>query len=369
MKKNIKKLKVGFTTGAAAAAATKGALILIIQGVVSNIVKIKIIGGEYISIPVKSSVMNDVRQTAICKIIKDAGDDPDITHKAVIGAKVKFTEDKKTVVKISGGKGVGIVTKPGLEITPFNHAINPGPIKMITTSVMEVLEKNNLFGLVEVEVFVPKGIELAKKTLNFKLGIINGISILGTTGVVKPMSHDAYQATIKTSLSVARAAQYKTVILTTGRRSERFAQKFLLSFKEDAFLQIGDFFKFSINTASKYGFKTIIIAVFFGKAVKMACGVPHTHAANSELSLKKLSKWTMNITGDSTLAMQILVANTARHAFELFDKRKKIIVQYIGQKVKQSAEKFVKGNSKIEVIIFDFNGSIIFNSDNLFINK
>jgi len=324
MKKDVKKLKVGFTTGVAASAAAKSALILIIEKV---------------------------------------GDDPDVTHKAVIGAKVKFIKNSKTVIKISGGKGVGIVTKPGLEIKPFNPAINPGPIKMINTSIREVLKKNNLCGLVEVEVFVPKGVELAKKTLNYKLGIINGISILGTTGIVKPMSHDAYQATIKASLSVACAAKYKTVILTTGRRSERFAQNFLSSFNEDAFLQIGDFFKFSVNTASEYKFKKIIIAVFFGKAVKMACKVPHTHAANSELSLKKLSEWTMDITGDLMLAKQILSANTARHAFELFGTRKKVIIQYIGEKVKKSAENFLKGNSEIGVIIFDFNGCVIFNSD------
>jgi cobalt-precorrin-5B (C1)-methyltransferase len=227
-----RKLKSGFTTGTTAAAAAKGALIYLLEGKAPSRVVIELLTGDKIMIPIHWSQRKG-HQEAVCTAIKDAGDDPDVTHKAEIGANVKLSGPRGDSgaslrvfngIKITGGIGVGRITKPGLEVPPGEPAINPGPRKMITQAIKEVLDEHQIQSNVSVEVFVPKGEEIAKKTLNARLGILGGISILGTTGIVRPMSHDAFIATIESALSVAQASGQKKVILTTGRRSERFAQ-------------------------------------------------------------------------------------------------------------------------------------------------
>ncbi len=272
---------------------------MILEGKKPSRVRIRLLTGDDIMIAIHSCRLRK-RGEAICSVIKDAGDDPDVTHKAEIGARVALLASDKQSGKgqrpqiiISGGEGVGRVTKPGLEVEPGQPAINPGPKKMITQAIEEVLKEHHLVGTVRTEIFVPQGKKLAEKTLNARLGILGGISILGTTGVVRPMSHDAFIATIESALSVARACGLKRVVLTTGRRSERFAQDCWGRIPSEAFIQIGDFFKLSLESAAKRGFVHITLAVFFGKALKMAQGVPHTHAAKSSLTLDKLSGWTM----------------------------------------------------------------------------
>ncbi len=365
-----KKLKTGFTTGAAAAAAAKGALCFILEKKAPPCVQVTCLSGERIVIPIDSCAF-DEENRAVCTVIKDAGDDPDITHRAKIGAKVsvarleyKGSEDKNKV-SITGGKGVGRVTKPGLEVKPGEPAINPGPVKMITLAVMEVLQKHNRNRLmpVNVEVFVPEGEKLAQKTLNARLGILGGISILGTTGIVKPMSHDAYIATIESSLSVAKAIGLDKAVLTTGRRSERYAQAFFKNIREEAFIQIGDFFKISLENASKKGFKWIILAIFFGKAVKMAQGIAHTHAKKSTLTMHKLSKWSFEVTKDYKFSQNILSANTARHAFDIIYDKYPEVISYVGKYVVKSAQGFTGPGLHIQSVIFDYKGGVIFNSE------
>ncbi len=358
-----KKLKTGFTTGTAAAAAAKGALSLILTGEKPSSVQIELLTGNNILIPIYTCLSKGDKK-AKCTVIKDAGDDPDVTHKAEIGATVTLLDKgNQRSISITGGKGVGVVTKPGLEIEPGEAAINLGPRKMITQAVTELLQNNNKNNPVEVEIFVPEGERLAEKTLNARLGILGGISILGTTGVERPMSHDAYIATVKSSLSVAKASGLKRVVLTTGRRSERFSQALFEKLSEEAFIQIGDFFKMSLEAASKEGFNKITLAVFFGKAVKMAQGVPHTHAAKSSLSIKKLSEWSFEITKNREFAEKISSANTARHAFYLIVDEYPRVVSYVGMLMVEAARIFANSDIDIQGIIFDFSGNVAFDSD------
>jgi Cobalamin biosynthesis protein CbiD len=143
---------------------------------------------------------------------------------------------------------------------------------------------------IRVEIFVPDGEKLAQKTLNARLGIKGGISILGTTGIVNPMSHSAYKASINLAMDVAKAMEQKTLIFSTGRRSERFAMSYRQDIRSEAFIQIGDYFQFSLDEAArKRFFDRVNVAVFFGKALKMACGVPQTHASKSAMRLNELS--------------------------------------------------------------------------------
>jgi cobalt-precorrin-5B (C1)-methyltransferase len=304
-------------------------------------------------------------------VIKDAGDDPDVTHKAEIGAVVTLgapqaarqtRRNHHNGIHISGGVGVGKITKPGLEMPPGEPAINSGPRKMINQAINETLAKHDIQRGVSVEVFVPKGAEIARKTLNARLGILGGISILGTTGLVRPMSHDAFIATIDSALSVARASGNNQVVLTTGRRSERFAQKLWAHLPEEAFVQIGDFFKRSLEIAAGYGLGRITLAVFFAKALKMAQGIPHTHAAKSRLTLDKLSDWSMRIAQNSTLKAGILSANTARHAFDMIWPNHPEVIAHVGKQVLRSAKKFAGKTVKIECLIFDYEGSVAYDS-------
>ena len=364
MAKNKKRtLRTGFTTGTAAAAAAKGAILFILDGKKPSKVEIELLTGDHITIPINTCNSAGDKK-AKCTVIKDAGDDPDITHKAEIGAVVTLFENRsKSNIVITGGTGVGTVTKPGLEINPGEPAINPGPLQMITQTVREILKKNKMNMPVKVEIFVPEGIALARKTLNERLGIVGGISILGTTGIVTPMSHDAYIATIQSSMSVAKACGITKLVLTTGRRSERYSQALWPNFPEESFIQIGDFFRMSLEEASKKGFASITLAAFFGKSLKMAQGVPHTHAAKSRLTLHKLADWSLELTKNKAFSEKILSANTARHAFDFILDQYPEVILHVGKQMVKSAELFAGTHVHIRGIIFDYNGNIVFNSD------
>ena len=366
MKQRKQRLRTGFTTGAAAAAAAKGALHCLLAGEKPDHVRIAFLTGDKIRIDIDSiAVEND--GSAVCTVVKDAGDDPDITHRAVVGARVSMggagDEESPPLVAITGGIGVGTVTKPGLEVPVGQPAINSGPRQMITAEVRELLRRYGRSHSVRVEVFVPEGVRLAQKTLNPRLGILGGLSILGTTGIERPMSHDAYIATIESSLSVARAAGLDHAVLTTGRRSERFAQMLWEDLREEAFIQIGDFFKASLTAAAGSGFCSVALTVFFGKAVKMAQGTPHTHAARSSLTLERLSVWTREITGDGDLAEAVACANTARHAFDLLNGRHQAVISHVGRTMVDAAGRFAGPGLAIRGVIFDYSGAPVFDSD------
>ena len=361
MKRDAKrKLRKGFTTGTAAAAAAKAALSLLAAGKAPDRVSVHLLNGEDLTVSIHSAVVKE--NSAICTVIKDAGDDPDITHKAEIGARV-WTEKGADALNILGGEGVGTVTKPGLEIPPGQPAINLGPRKMISMAVNEVREKWALEAGVNVEVFVKNGLELSKKTLNHRLGIVGGLSILGTTGLVKPLSHEAYTATITSAMSVAKAVGADPLVFTTGRRTEKHAQALLADLPEEAFIQIGDFFKMSVTTASEKGFGKIILAVFFGKALKMALGFPHTHAGKARLTMDRLAQWTLEITADKVLSAKVAEANTARHAFNLLMDGGRDVIARVGEKMIQSAKSFIDSPMNIQSIIFDFDGAVAFDSE------
>ncbi|SMC81521.1 cobalt-precorrin-5B (C1)-methyltransferase [Desulfocicer vacuolatum DSM 3385] len=392
-----KKLKKGVTTGACAAAATKAALHHLLFKETLNPVNIQSLTHDPISVAVHGMEVLGNNEVS-CVVIKDAGDDPDVTHKAHIGARVQWcTNTRETTapmsykdisIEIRGGKGVGTVTKPGLEVLPGNPAINSGPVKMIHQAVNRVMTlfeerccthgngaadeagKKEAFGhetplpeKIIVEVFVPEGEKLAEKTLNSRLGIMGGISILGTTGIVKPMSHDAYIATINSGISVAEAMGDDTLVFTTGRRSERFAMDLFPHLRDEAFIQTGDFFKASLDAASgSLNIRRVIITVFFGKAVKMAMGFPHTHAAKSELTMKKLALWAKEITGNDDLSRKIAHANTARHAFTYIHPDFPELISHVGKMIIKSAEKFSQKKLTIDAVIFDFEGNRVFDS-------
>jgi cobalt-precorrin-5B (C1)-methyltransferase len=361
-----KRLRSGFTTGTAAAAAAKAAVLFLLEGRPPDEVSVALLTGDRMAIPVHSC--RRIGEGAVCSVIKDAGDDPDVTHGAEIGAQARLLvapEAGLPGVVISGGAGVGRITKPGLELPPGEPAINPCPRRMIVQAVSEALAARGWNGAAAIEVFVPRGEEIAAKTLNARLGIIGGISILGTTGIVRPMSHAAFTATIAAGLSVARACGSDRVVLSTGRRSERFAQRLWPQWPEEDFVQIGDYFEKSLHLAAAKGFNRVILAAFFGKALKMAAGTPHTHASQSQLSLNSLAEWAAERAEDQQLAAKIRGCNTAREAFEFITHTCPGIVGEVGRRMVSSAGNFTGGSVKIQSVIFDYEGGVAFDSENV----
>jgi cobalt-precorrin-5B (C1)-methyltransferase len=300
-----------------------------------------------------------------CLVVKDGGDDPDVTHRAEIGARVRSLETGEHAhgICLRGGEGVGQVTKPGLPVAVGEPAINPVPREMILRAVQEVLRDTGVapIGGLEVEIFVPKGEALARHTLNARLGIVGGISILGTTGIVKPFSNEAYRSTVVSGLKVAKAVGVSHVVLSTGGKSERFAQELYPALPEEAFVQMGDYVRFSMEKACRMGFRDITVSGFFGKAVKMAQRFSHTHASKGAIRFEELSQWALDITKDVHLSDGIAGANTAREALDMIKRREAWdVVGEVGERMMNALLGYgVEAHQRLTVIIFDFSGSML----------
>lgn len=311
-----KELRSGYTTGACAAAAAKGAALMLAgQATVSEVI-IDLPAGTSATFQLAGQSFSADRSH--CFVVKDAGDDPDITNGAEVHAVVWVTPcdsapETESNVLITGGPGIGKVTKPGLAIPPGEWAINPVPRRMIVESVQAALTAFNRQQLEYcVEISIPDGEERAKKTLNTRLGIIGGLSILGTTGIVRPISAKAWTDTIDAALDVARACGCETVVLSTGRSSEMAAQQHLSPLPEEACIMMGDHVAYALQASRKRGFSQPIIACQFAKLLKIACGYENTHAAASELDLAVLLEWAEAAHISPEFLAIISHANTAR---------------------------------------------------------
>jgi cobalt-precorrin-5B (C1)-methyltransferase len=351
-----KKLKTGFTTGTSATAAAIAAAQSIIEQKVVDVVEVKLPKGKFIKIPIH--LCNFEKETAHCSVIKDGGDDPDVTHGAEIIVDLSFT-DKKNQIEIDGGEGVGIVTKPGLGLEINKPAINPIPKKMISENLgyvaRKLLQKNGL----KVVISVPKGRELGPKTDNPRIGIMNGISILGTSGIVIPFSTASYAASIRQNLDVAVAMGNETVVLTTGGRSEDFARK-IIDLPDHCFVQMGDFSGYTMQQCSKKNIKKAYIVGFIGKLAKMAAGVKQTHVKGSKVNMKFLSELAQNCGAHQQVIQKIMSANTARHVSEII--KESNIDGFFEQICKETHKHMIKHSEEkvsLEVILFDFDGNIL----------
>ncbi|AJY77962.1 cobalt-precorrin-6A synthase [Paenibacillus beijingensis] len=308
-------MRHGFTTGACATAAAKGALtMLITQQSVSEAEVWLPAGFVHTFELIEAEFTQDMAQ---CATIKDAGDDPDATHKAKIVATATWKEEGG--IELDGGVGVGRVTKPGLPVPVGEAAINPVPRRMLTKSIESVL---NEFGVsssrgVKVVISVPDGEEIAKKTLNARLGIIGGISILGTRGIVVPFSTAAYKASVIQALQVAKASGCKQAVLTTGGSSEKYAMKMYPELSEEAFIQMGDFVGFSLQHAKRLGMNKICLVGMMGKFSKVAQGVMMVHSKSAPVDFAFLARAAGEAGAGPELQQTIAAANTASHVAEL----------------------------------------------------
>lgn len=355
----MKRLREGFTTGSAAAAAAKAALLFLMKGKRSKRVGVPLPMGGRLNIPVCSIEMrgSGVRAT----VVKDAGDDPDVTHHAVIGATV-FRLKRGEGIVIEGGSGVGRVTRSGLSVQIGEAAINPAPRRQIAEALAEVLEQG--IGAVRVVIDVEKGEKIARKTLNPRLGIVGGISILGTRGTVKPFSHEAYRETIRVSMDVAKESGSETIGLSTGGKSEGFLRRLRSDLPEVSFLQVADFFSFSLKEAAGRGFRELLYGCFFGKLIKMAQGHEYTHAKKSRIDFYALAEWCKNFGMREEQIRKIEKANTAREALSLIkaENRSGKILAYVIEKAVQSARRYAGPGPGLCFYLFDLDGSLLASS-------
>lgn len=358
-----KRLRSGFTTGTAAAAAFKAAMGLVLDGATPKSVRIDFLSDGHVVIPVhRHGNTGDGRVFAT--VIKDAGDDPDVTHHAEIGVRLRLRADgSQPAIAIAAGEGVGTVTKPGLGLSIGAPAVNPGPRKMLAIVLGEMSAEAGRALAADVEIFVPRGEALASRTLNARLGILGGISILGTTGIVRPMSHEAYVATVRAALGVAAATGQRRVVLATGRRTERFARARWPELSPEAVVQIGDFFEQSLAQTATAGISEAVLAVMFGKALKMAQAIPHTHAAKASMGLDRLARWTVGETGDIALGERITAANTAREAFDILQGEAPRMMAQVGRRMVAAGSAFAGPTVRVSGILFDYDGQPVWESE------
>jgi len=355
-----KSLRTGYTTGTCAAAATKAALTTLVYGEKLAKVNVSLPKDKHIVIDI-AWIRYENEKSVTAAVIKDGGDDPDVTNGAEIWSTVSLSETSNKII-IDGGKGVGRVTKPGLGLEIGKAAINPTPLKMISHAIDEIFgqQQKNRYGLL-ILISVSNGEEIAKKTDNPRLGIIGGISILGTTGIVIPYSTASFAASIRQSVDVSKAMGSDSVILTTGGRSEDFARDiFGNSIADHAYIQIGDFIGFSIKQCAVKKIKKAYVIGFIGKLTKMAMGIKQTHVKGSHVDMNFLAELAIRCGANNELVKKIKVANTARHVSELVDQfGLSMFYDVLCEEVYSHLSKYSPSELQIKIILLDFNGKII----------
>lgn len=355
-----KPLRSGFSTGTAATAAAQAALKELLGISVPEKETVRLPRGGVLEIPIRRHGRAGSRGEAV--VVKDAGDDPDVTHGAEIGVRVWFAPASREGLQLLGGEGVGRVTKPGLPLKVGEPAINPVPRRMLREGLGWVWQNAGIPPRpLAVEIFVPKGEELARHTLNPRLGILGGLSILGTTGLVRPFSHQAYRATIVSALKVARAAGSSRVALTTGGKSEEYLREQLPGWPEEALVQMGDYVRFAIKAAVGLGFSHLTVGAFFGKALKMAQGFAYTHASQGLADFRELARLTEALTGDLLLARAVARVNTAREALEILPPgAREAVVGEVGRRLLLALRQHAGPLPELEAMILDFAGTPLF---------
>jgi cobalt-precorrin-5B (C1)-methyltransferase len=357
-----KKLRHGFTTGACAAAAAKGAALLLAGQRCVERVEIELPAGFAASFELHGQRF-DAEQAA-CFVVKDAGDDPDVTDGVEVHAEVRLIPAEGESLIIEGGIGIGKVTKPGLAVPVGEWAINPVPRRMIEEALLAVFPPHASRLTPRLIISIPDGEERAQRTLNARLGILGGLSILGTTGIVRPISHQAWTDTLDAAISVALACGCRTLVLSTGRTSELVAQKTLQGSAEagappeEAFIMMGDHVGHALRACADKGVKSVILAGQFAKLLKIACGHEQTHISSSDLDLRTLGDWLVLDPQTAPLVSLALRANTARQVLIESDADSRLL-RLICDRAKAFAEGLAAG-LEVKVLLAGYGGEVLY---------
>ena len=313
LRKNVdgKLLRCGYTTGACAAAAAKAATSMLLTGEPAPTVSLPTPKGVMLTLDVLDGKIGE--NSASCAIKKDSGDDPDVTNGVLIYATV---ERSISGIQISGGVGVGRVTKPGLDQPVGEAAINATPRRMITEAVEAVCIQNGYTGGISVCISVPNGEEIAKRTFNPRMGIEGGISIIGTTGIVEPMSHTALIDTIRLELRQLAGTGIKSVLLAPGNYGEAFAAA-RLQLSLSAHVACSNFIGDAIDAAVELGFTKLLLVGHIGKLVKLGIGMTNTHSANGDGRMEALLACALEAGAELPLLKGIVACVTTDAALAL----------------------------------------------------
>src|ERR1700733_9396653 len=350
MAKQDAPLRRGWTTGACAAAAAKAAFAALVTGDFLNPVEVTLPRGERPSFALAMTKTGDSSATA--GVIKDAGDDPDVTHGALVCATVRAGA-LGTGVTFKAGEGVGTVTRAGLPIPPGEPAINPVPRQMIRDAIGEIAATAGRAADAEVEISIPGGEVLATKTLNGRLGIVGGLSILGTTGIVVPYSCAAWIHSIQSGIDVARAAGLTHIAGATGATSEAGAQR-LYGLPEIALIDMGDFVGGMLKYLRRHPVPRVTIAGGIAKMTKLAQGFTDLHSKRGVVDLETLAEFAAAAGGSKQLEERIVAANTVAEAFTHAQAEGIALGELVALSAQETAAGLVVGrNIDIEVVIFD----------------
>lgn len=370
-------LRTGYTTGACAAAATRGAC-LALGGDIREEVSIPLPAGfsaTFQLVGVSASALQ-----ARASVIKDAGDDPDVTHGAEISAEVMVSEAappaigrdwsvsrrgavarrlaKGSMLELRSGPGVGVVTRPGLGLPVGGPAINPVPRRMIARSVRESLRP--LARMVTITVSVRDGEALARRTLNGRLGIEGGLSILGTTGVVRPYSTAAWKASVLQGVDVAAADGCTEIVASTGGRSETYARRLFPDLGAAAFVEMGEFTGHLLKRARDRDLRLVHLSGMVGKFSKIACGHFMTHVAGNQVDTAYLADLAQRSGAGPDLVAAVRGANTARHAQELVTAAGlNGFFDLLCSDVVRSCSQLVGAEPEVRALLFDFKGGLL----------
>lgn len=346
---NGKKLKKGYTTGSCATAASVAAAHLLLNSEeCEEVVVISPVDKE-IRIPIVSLKRTD-EKTAIAAVRKNGGDDADATHGMLIYSKVVLREDSE--ITIEGGEGIGRVTQEGLLVPIGQPAINPKPRKMIQDNVRKIIGDN--LGA-DIQIFAPEGYEIAKQTMNRNLGIIGGISILGTTGIVTPMSEDSWKAAISIELEMKKKQGFERIVLSPGNYGEDFAVNKMM-IDEKKIVSMSNFVGYVLKEVQRIGFKEVLMIGHLGKLIKVSAGIFSTHSkdadARAEILVANLALMGMSVP-DLERISNCLTTEAAGDIIS--EMGYEGVYKIIADKIKYRSEKLLKFREpkvKVDVVIF-----------------
>ena len=363
---NQKLLRCGYTTGTCAAAASKAAVAMLFKQESMDSVAITTPNQTDLIIDVLNPQFND--NIASCSIEKDSGDDPDITNGILVSSKVTLLPDSSEII-IEGGKGVGKVTKGGLDQPVGMSAINSVPRKMIKDSLNELAMQYNYKGGFHILISVPKGEEIAKKTFNPELGIVGGISILGTTGIVEPMSAKALADSIKVEISVIAAESNESILIFLGNFGKKFTEEDLnLSTKPG--IMCSNFIDVALDSSVEFGFKNILLVGHIGKFVKLGIGMFNTHSHNGDGRIETLLSCALEAGANIETLKEIQKCVTTNAVLDILYENDLLdkTMDVLNERIQHNIDRRVPDDINVGFICFANTGEysgVLFESDNV----
>ena len=358
--KNQKKMRCGYTTGTCACAAAKAAAYMLLSG--REVKEIKVITPMGVSLTLPVIDIDIKEDKVICAIKKDSGDAPDVTNGIKIYAQVTYVKEDimRTIntdrVIVDGGIGVGRVTKKGLKCAVGEAAINPVPLKMIKEAVAEAAESYSYEGSLKVIISAPKGVDIAKKTFNPNLGITGGISILGTTGIVEPMSEQALIDTIKTEINMHIAQGEKVLLVAPGNYGQDFLLN-TLNIELKRSIKCSNYIGNTIDMVCDSGAKAMLLVGHIGKLVKLGAGIMNTHSKVADGRMEVLSACAIRAGADNDTALKILDCITTEAALEIL--KKSDILEKTMYQLTLRIEDVLQRRSSGKIVI----GAIVFSNE------